>query len=140
MLPIPSATPPLPRFLDIADEDPLVRILTGIKSDGDEEKQSGILCKVCDHLITQPEELITINDKFIHCFTNPAGITYEIQCYKQAPGTLVSGKPTDFFSWFPGYLWQYSYCKNCDSHLGWFFSGEEKSFHGLNIAMLKGEI
>ncbi len=129
-----------PLFLDIADEDPVSRILTAIQNDDHEETDGGILCKVCDHLITRPEELVTINDRFIHCFTNPAGVSYEIQCYKDAPGVLVSGKPTDFFSWFPGYRWQYSYCQQCKIHLGWLFSSDTDAFYGLNIAMLKGEI
>lgn len=127
-------------LLDVADDDPLTKILSSIQGDHDEDLQRGILCKTCGHHITHPDALLTINDKFIHCFTNPAGMNFEIQCYKEAPGILVSGKPTDFFSWFPGYCWQYSYCSQCNSHLGWFFTREEDSFYGLNIAMLKGEI
>ena len=136
----PHQSPAAPRFLDIADDDPVARILSAIQSDDIEETSSGILCGTCDHVITQPEELLTLNDKFIHSFTNPAGMRYEIQCYRHAPGVLVSGKPTDFFSWVPGFLWQYSYCQRCKSHLGWFFSNEEDQFYGLNIAMLQGDL
>ena len=137
----PSSIPlPQPLFLDRAEEDPVSRILTAIQNDDITEKQSGILCKNCDHLITRPEEMLTINDRFIHCFTNPAGVSYEIQCYRNAPGVLVSGKPTDYFSWFSGYRWQYSYCEQCQTHLGWRFSNDTDGFFGLNIAMLKGEI
>lgn len=131
---------PTPLCLDIADDDPVAKILTAIRDDEDLTRQSGILCKQCEHLITRPEELLTINDKFIHCFTNPAGVTFEIQCYKNAPGVLISGKPTDFFSWFPGYHWQYSYCNHCNQHLGWYFTKDEDAFYGLNVAALKGEI
>lgn len=132
--------PLLPLFLDIADEDPLSRILTAIKNDELDETPGGIRCTVCDHLITLPDELLTFNDQFIHTFTNPAGIQYKLQCYRNAPGILVSGKPTEFFSWFPGFLWQYSYCQRCNNHLGWYFSNDEERFYGLNIAMLKGDI
>lgn len=139
---IPPCQPalPMPWFLDIADEDPVTKILASIQGEDSEDTQSAILCKQCDHLITTPEELLTIGDKFIHCFTNPAGISFEIQCFSSAVGALVSGNPTDYYSWFPGYSWQYCYCNKCNSHLGWYFQKEDNGFYGLNLAMLKGEI
>lgn len=135
-------TQPLPPWilLDLTEEDPVTKILTQIQGDDTEEVQRGILCNHCEHKITIPEELITIGDKFIHCFTNPAGVSFEIQCYRQASGATISGKPTEYFSWFKGYAWQYSYCEKCNSHLGWYFSREENGFYGLNVAALKGEI
>ncbi|MCG8667769.1 MAG: cereblon family protein [Pseudomonadales bacterium] len=139
-LPPPSPVDKTPRCLELGDEDPVAKILEAMKSDDESLKKNAILCKQCDHVITFPEDLITINDRFIHTFTNPSGLQFDIQCYHSAEGALVSGKPTDFFTWFKGYAWQFCYCKNCGNHIGWFYSNQEDQFFGLNLATLKGDI
>lgn len=67
----------------------------------------------------------------MHTFFNPVGIVYEICCFSDAPGCTVFGKPTDEFTWFPGYTWEYSVCGTCSDHLGWFYNSSESSFYGL---------
>lgn len=47
----------------------------------------------------------------------------------------VGGEWTSEFCWFPGYMWCYVHCANCNGHLGWkYFSRQlmPKSFYGLS--------
>ncbi|MCG8316111.1 MAG: cereblon family protein [Pseudomonadales bacterium] len=137
----PLLIPSIPfHLLELGEEDPVAKILAAMREDHEDEANEVIRCKHCNHIITLPSHLLTIDDKFIHEFSNPAGMTFEVQCYGEASGTTVSGKPTDYYSWFPGYLWQYCYCENCGKHIGWFFSKEDDQFYGLNIASLKGDL
>ncbi len=56
-----------------------------------------------------------------------------------ARGAENVGKPTAEFSWFAGYTWMYSVCRECATHLGWRFEGDGPSFHGLILARLVPE-
>lgn len=133
---------PLPpsRFLELGDEDPVAKIIEAMKGEDDTDKDNAILCKQCDHIITHPDLAVTINDRFIHTFRNPSGLEFDIQCYSQADGALVSGSATDYYSWFPGYSWQICYCRQCHQHIGWYYSKGEDGFFGFNLASLKSDI
>lgn len=44
------------------------------------------------------------------------------------------GRLTDEYCWFPGYMYRYVHCANCNNHLGWkYFSRNlmPRSFIGL---------
>ena len=96
----------------------------------------GIICRQCGYLITMPENIISINGSHKHTFTNPAGITFEIGCFSDAPGCLIHGIPTSEFTWFEGYQWNYAHCAGCLTHLGWFYQGRDDSFFGLILESL----
>jgi hypothetical protein len=96
-----------------------------------EKKEVPLLCSHCSAAITTRNQTISINGQHEHAFFNPAGIAFEIRCFRQAPGCLVQGDATTQFSWFDGYSWQYATCNNCLAHLGWFFSSRDNSFFGL---------
>lgn len=96
-----------------------------------EKKEVPLICSHCSAAITTSKQAISIHGQHEHAFFNPAGIAFEIRCFRQAPGCLVQGDPTTRFSWFDGYSWQYATCSNCLAHLGWFFSSEQNSFFGL---------
>ena len=81
----------------------------------------------------------SVNGSHQHTFFNPAGVVYEINCYSQARGCVVHGLPTDEFSWFKGYVWQYAACITCQEHLGWFFSSSDTTFYGLIAGKLLAE-
>lgn len=104
-------------------------------TDLDEEelqKEEEILrCFLCQRKVTSPDQAISVNGRHEHTFFNPAGIVFEIRCFRLAPGCFVRGAPTIEFTWFGGFTWQYSHCSNCKTHLGWFFSSSFESFHGL---------
>lgn len=98
--------------------------------------EKAILCRSCLSPVTSEQQAISIHDRHLHAFFNPAGVLYEVRCFKGAPGARTHGPPTDEFTWFPGYIWQYCVCAACLAHLGWFFSSSGDSFYGLIPAKL----
>lgn len=105
------------------------------KDESEKEPQKGLLCRVCHLLITTSRESLEKDGKHLHTFFNPAGIVYEIGCFRRAPGCLVYGAPSSEFAWFGGYSWQIVHCRSCQQHLGWMFSGEDR-FFGLVVNKL----
>ena len=105
------------------------------KDESEKEQQKGLLCRICHLLITSSRESLEKDGKHLHTFFNPAGIVYEIGCFRQAQGCLAFGAPSGEFAWFGGYSWQVVYCRSCQQHLGWRFSGEDQ-FFGLIVNKL----
>lgn len=100
-------------------------------------KKSVVRCLHCRNYLTELQYLIAVDGETTHVFRNPVGQAFEIQTYGFVEGCTVSGKPTEFFSWFPGHAWQYSYCRQCDTHLGWYYSCDGCSgFFGLITDLL----
>jgi hypothetical protein len=98
-----------------------------------------LLCRSCGSPVTAEAERITIDGQHVHHRTNPAGIDFEFGCFTAARGAENVGQPTTEFSWFAGYTWMYSVCRECVTHLGWHFEGDGPSFHGLILARLVPE-
>lgn len=105
------------------------------KDDSEKEQQKGLLCRHCRLLITTSRERLDKEGRHLHTFFNPAGIVYEIGCFRRAPGCLPFGPSSGEFAWFSGYIWQVVYCRGCQQHLGWMFSGEDQ-FFGLIVNKL----
>ena len=105
------------------------------KDDSEKEQQKGLLCRHCRLLITTSREQLDKEGTHLHTFFNPAGIVYEIGCFRRAPGCLPFGPSSTEFAWFSGYIWQVVYCRGCQQHLGWMFSGEDR-FFGLIVNKL----
>lgn len=101
---------------------------TKVKDETEDGQEKAILCAACRIPITRAKERIEKAGKHLHTFFNPAGIVYEISCFRRAPGCLVYGAPSAEFAWFAGYHWQVVYCRSCQTHLGWRFSGEDEFF------------
>ena len=126
-------------LLDSHEANPMTKFLEQLEQENTFKEKLVITCKACDHKITTLENMAFIDDQSHHYFTNPSGIQFEIICFDIADGCTVSGKATDYFTWFPGYLWQFSYCSNCGDHLGWYYShSENQAFFGLIAEKLKG--
>ena len=87
-------------------------------------------------MITTPDQAVQIHGRHGYAFFNPAGLAYELRCFRSAPGISVEGTPTSEFSWFPGCRWQIALCAACRTHLGWLFTGAE-SFAGLISGRIK---
>ena len=104
--------------------------------DTDVTKPKFIFCRFCGYKITNIKEQIIINGKFLHNFTNPSGISYEIACFRHAVGCYATGTPTDEFTWFPSYSWSYALCSSCLNHLGWKYEKAEDIFFGLILENL----
>ena len=112
---------------------------TLIKNFTKEEEKSGegdfdedwILCIICKNKITQNLNKIEINSNHTHTFLNPHGLFFNIRCFKSAPGCETFSKPTEEYTWFPGFTWQVVVCSNCKIHNGWKYSSGSSSFFGL---------
>ena len=98
------------------------------KDEFEKEQQKGLLCRHCRLPITTTKERVEKAGKHLHTFFNPAGVVYEIGCFRRAPGCVPFGPSSTEFAWFKGYLWQIIYCRGCQQHLGWMFIGEERFF------------
>lgn len=118
-------------FRDINDPGPVGKIDDSPADETDADAEKSILCRTCRVVITDNKHAVAINGSHAHTFFNPSGIVYEIRCFNKARGSILHGKPTDEFSWFKGYVWQFALCANCLAHLGWGFQSPDKFFVGL---------
>jgi hypothetical protein len=107
------------------------------KREHESDLQRALYCKACGNSITAKDQAITVSSSFRHTFFNPAGIVFELGCYKKAPGCMIAGVPSSEFSWFSGYLWSFALCSSCEAHLGWYFESGTSVFWGLLLNKLK---
>lgn len=118
------------------EEDP-GRPVTDEENKEDSEPVEAIFCKTCGLTVTSRDQKIGVQGSHRHTFFNPAGIVFELGCFRQAPGCFVAGEPTSEFTWFAGHIWSFALCRGCKSHLGWFFERGETTFYGLVLANLR---
>lgn len=111
-------------------------ILTKNDEKGEKKAERIMRCRQCDAAIAKVKDRISRAEKHLHTFFNPAGIVYEIGCFRKAQGCSVDGQRSNEFSWFSGYSWQISFCSSCSKHLGWFFSSADDTFFGLVVDRL----
>ncbi|SCA57562.1 hypothetical protein MTBPR1_60075 [Candidatus Terasakiella magnetica] len=117
---------PLDAQKDLSDKDEL---LLG------KEK---LFCASCGHWVTTNELKVSIKEAHDHTVFNPAGIVFNIGCFRDAPGCWATGTPSSDFSWFSGYHWRMALCEGCGKHMGWLFTGGEPfpAFYGLILKYL----
>lgn len=96
----------------------------------------GLFCRRCGNHITGEESRMTVDGSHRHTFFNPAGIFFELACFRSAPGCFVHGEASGLFSWFAGYQWRIALCGRCAAHLGWRFENLEEIFFCLIIPHL----
>ncbi|HIF51962.1 MAG TPA: hypothetical protein EYQ42_10645 [Thiotrichaceae bacterium] len=99
------------------------------------EENKKLFCKNCKNHITNIDAAISIDGAHTHTFKNPADYEYTISCYQTAVGCLVSGEPTNEYTWFKHYQWQLAFCNACGDQLGWLFSNEQQ-FYALIVDRL----
>tara|TARA_B100000315_G_scaffold256858_1_gene303902 strand:+ start:1843 stop:2316 length:474 start_codon:yes stop_codon:yes gene_type:complete len=131
---------PIPPFIFRSFDEKKVSSITKQKAkrvtDSEEEKEF-LYCTYCLKLITSGDQRIQIGESHEHVFTNPAGITFNIGCFREAPGATFQGIPTGEFTWFKGYQWRMAYCSKCLMHIGWqFHQGSHSGFAGLILTRL----
>jgi hypothetical protein len=90
-----------------------------------------VICLACGAKLTRIVDAIRINEQHAHVCVNPEGISYDIACYRDAPGCRELGAPEAFWSWFPGYAWCAAVCRSCGLHVGWGFVSAQDHFFGL---------
>ncbi len=90
-----------------------------------------LFCTICKNKITKIKDKIEVNSKHSHSFLNPHGIYYNVRCFKNAVGCIPYEKPTEQFTWFPGFTWQIVVCSKCKIHNGWIYDSGKSVFYGL---------
>jgi hypothetical protein len=109
----------------------------------DQREESGggppdsLYCRACGGLVTDGDQQISVNGSHAHTFFNPAGIVYELGCFRNAPGCSVVGEATMEFTWFANHSWRFGLCLLCDTHLGWLYETAEQTFYGLILTRLR---
>jgi len=96
-------------------------------------EDDALYCRACGHLVTRTRWRVAIDGRREHLFVNPAGIAFEIACYREAPGAADASPATLEATWFPGFAWRVSICAGCSRHLGWRFEAVDAAqvFFGL---------
>jgi len=102
----------------------------------DSDKKEFLCCIKCQYPITRNRDRIQINEQHQHVFANPHGYIFQIGCFAQAPGCVIAGEETSYFSWFPGYTWRFALCGQCLTLLGWAFRSHDSQFLGLILDKL----
>lgn len=116
-----------------------VETSTELSSQPRTESQRPICCKSCGQVIAKRADRGAAVEGDEHTFRNPAGYSFHVVVFGQAEGCKQVGAAVSQDSWFPGYCWQITLCRECETHLGWFFSGgEAASFYGLIATRLSG--
>lgn len=99
------------------DED----VVQDRRTDTSEEPDDTIYCRRCGHGVTRDRWAVSIDGVGEKPFTNPAGHRFVVVCFRDAPGASAQGDPTESFTWFPGYAWNFAVCRECAAHLGWVY-------------------
>jgi len=111
-------------------------IISLIEKESETEKPENLYCIACGNYVTSIRFSINPDGLHEHHFTNPAGFSYTIACFKEAAGCESFGDLTEEFTWFPGYKWNYGICTGCRMHLGWKYESSTDTFYGL----IKGKL
>ena len=100
----------------------------------------GYWCAACQTRIADDEAALEFAGAHRHRFVNPAGVAFEIGCFREARCS-AEGAPTLDATWFAGFAWTFAHCANCGEHLGWCYDdGAAGRFDGLILARLVGPL
>jgi len=139
-LPSPSPAPPPPPLLcRTASRAPGApdRDAAGTPDEDDEGRL--IRCGACGRPVAAPAARTGVGGRHAHVFANPAGLVFEVGCFREAFGCRGEGPFVAAFSWFGGFAWQVAVCRGCEAHLGWRYrprDGSGPGFWGLILARL----
>lgn len=95
------------------------------------DRSGPVRCRACATTITRADAACERRGRHAHRLTNPAGLTFDLRCYRSAPGCHDAGAPVPEHSWFPPARWSLAHCAGCGAHLGWFFHEVDGHFTGL---------
>lgn len=101
-----------------------------------EQLDDTVRCRRCEHAVTAGRYAIEVDGAHEHTFRNPAGWSFRLGCFADAPGAAPSGEATYDHTWFPGYAWRFAHCDGCSTHLGWWFVGTSNAFAALILTRL----
>ncbi|HSD25788.1 MAG TPA: cereblon family protein [Vicinamibacteria bacterium] len=98
--------------------------------------QGALVCALCRNLVTSRASAVSMNGSHAHTFANPHGFEFRIGCFADAPGCTDAGEESACWTWFPGFTWRVSLCRQCGEHLGWLFGSPDARFFGLILDRL----
>jgi hypothetical protein len=91
----------------------------------------------CAQIVTTTRHRCRIQGAHEHRFTNPAGIIYDVACFREAIGCVVVGPDSVEQPWFANFAWRRAFCAGCHAHLGWSFRNPTRaSFFALIVERL----
>lgn len=98
-----------------------------------ELEDDALHCVRCGHLVTRGRWAFAPDGGHERLCANPAGRLFKVVSFTEAPGAVDQGPPTEEFSWFKGYVWNFALCRGCSEHLGWRYTADAKPplFWGL---------
>ena len=124
------------RTLDISDRETCRKLLEDIEQSPSPLPEKRLCCSTCGQIITYEQERTSVAGSHTHRFTNPQGIQFHIGCFRSVSGCLESGKATEEFTWFRGYIWRILHCSSCRQHMGWSYRSDSDMFFGLILDRL----
>ncbi|MDH3680602.1 MAG: cereblon family protein [Acidimicrobiia bacterium] len=98
--------------------------------------RSKVRCAACDAELTTSSRSVQRGGGHEHTFRNPAGYSWTLSCFRDAPGCAGEGEETTEATWFTGYAWRLAVCATCRRHVGWWFVGSGPSFIGLIVTRI----
>lgn len=107
-----------------------------VESDTEVAPDNTVRCAACGHDVTDRRLAIEVSGSHWHRCRNPAGWSFQIGCFSDAPGCSSDGSATDHATWFPGYAWCFAPCGSCGTHLGWWYLGRD-TFVGLIVSRIR---
>jgi len=135
--PMPWRKNGYPQCLYASDPEKRKKTEKEEKQQKQEKRERYLLCKRCEHRITKPDYRIGFQGVNYHTFLNPSGKVFHIGCFSKAEGCMVLGEASSEWTWFQGFQWQVALCRECLTHLGWFYASEsESAFFGLILDTL----
>ncbi|MEM9606361.1 MAG: cereblon family protein [Actinomycetota bacterium] len=108
-----------------------VDVAADVVSDEDLAVQrDDVRCERCSAVVAHRSAAVVRAGRHVHTFRNPAGWSWTVRCFRDAPGCRSEGELTTDATWFPGHAWCFARCTSCGQHLGWWYVGAS-SFVGL---------
>lgn len=105
--------------------------------DASVSEERAVVCAACNHALTKASARIEIDGAHEHAFANPAGLTFRVACFREAPGCAGFGDESTVWTWFKGFAWRVALCGSCSEHVGWSYRSEASSFFGLITTRIK---
>lgn len=100
-------------------------------ADVEREPHRVLRCRACSVEVADPRDAAAPDGgPTRRTFFNPAGVVFDLWLLSAVRNAVVTGAPTDEFTWFPGRPWQFLHCGGCGRQLGWRWLGEG-TFYGL---------
>jgi hypothetical protein len=110
--------------------------VTEIRHDEGPGTEGALVCARCRGLVTSRASAISVGGGHAHTFANPHGLEFRIGCFADAPGCAELGGESSYWTWFAGFSWRVSLCRQCGEHLGWLFRSADARFFGLILDRL----